>query len=144
MLEIIDCTTENISITVQQQDNGQYICQLSNSLTNLSNNDIRCYGQTREHAIANALEKLAADYRQIAEDQQQNIGWDEIKKSETGEVIENSYHVILHYEDIIEVESKFEAMHNTIMGNTVVENATITVIEIDKDLPIELLTKSRD
>lgn len=90
MLEIIDCTTENISITVQQQDNGQYICQLSNSLTNLSNNDIRCYGQTREHAIANALEKLAADYRQIAEDQQQNIGWDEIKKSETGEVIENS------------------------------------------------------
>jgi len=142
MLEIIDCTTENISITVQQQGNGQYICQLSNSLANLSNNDIRCYGQTREHAIANALEKLAADYRQIAEDQQQNIGWDEIKKSETGEVIENSYHVILYYEDIIEVESKFEAMHNTIMGNTVVENAIITVIEIDKDLPIELLTKS--
>lgn len=138
MSEISNSSTENFAITVYPQNNGQYICEFSN----LSTNTIRCYGQTREHAIANALEKLAADYRQIAEDQQQNIGWDEIKKSETGEVIENSYHVILHYEDIIEVESKFEAMHNTIMGNTVVENATITVIEIDKDLPIELLTKS--
>ena len=138
MSEISNSSTENFAITVYPQNNGQYICEFSN----LSTNTIRCYGQTREHAIANALEKLAADYRQIAEDQQQNIGWDEIKKSETGEVIENSYHVILHYEDIIEVESKFEAMHNTIMGNTVVENAIITVIEIDKDLPIELLTKS--
>jgi len=138
MSEISNSITENFAITVYPQNNGQYICEFSN----LSTNTIRCYGQTREHAIANALEKLAADYRQIAEDQQQNIGWDEIKKSETGEVIENSYHVILYYEDIIEVESKFEAMHNTIMGNTVVENAIITVIEIDKDLPIELLTKS--
>ena len=138
MSEISNSITENFAITVYPQNNGQYTCEFSN----LSTNTIRCYGQTREHAIANALEKLAADYRQIAEDQQQNIGWDEIKKSETGEVIENSYHVILYYEDIIEVESKFEAMHNTIMGNTVVENAIITVIEIDKDLPIELLTKS--
>ncbi len=44
--------------------------------------------------------------------------------------------MILHYERIAEDESKFEARHNTIMGNTVVENAQITLIEIDPDLPV--------
>jgi hypothetical protein len=50
--------------------------------------------------------------------------------------------VILHYERIAEEESKFEAIHNTIMGNTVVENAKITVVEIDANLPIEPLERS--
>ena len=138
MTEISNSITENFAINVYPQNNGWYICELSN----LSTNTIRCYGQTGDHAIANALENLAANYRQIAEDQQKNIAWEETQKSETGEVIDNFYHVILHYEDIIEVESKFEALHNTIIGNTVVENAIITVIEIDQDLPIEPLTKS--
>ena len=39
-------------------------------------------------------------------------------------------------------KGSIEALHNTIIGNTVVENAIITVIEIDQDLPIEPLTKS--
>lgn len=67
-----------------------------------------------------------------------------MEQSNTGEPITKHYHVILHYERIAEEESKFEAMHNTIMGNTVVENANITVIEIDPDIPIEPLTRSRD
>jgi len=67
-----------------------------------------------------------------------------VEQSNTGEPITKHYHVILHYERIAEEESKFEAMHNTIMGNTVVENANITVIEIDPDIPIEPLTRSRD
>jgi phosphoribosylformylglycinamidine (FGAM) synthase PurS component len=49
---------------------------------------------------------------------------------------------MLHYEDTITAESQFEAMHNTIIGNTVVENAKITVIEIAPDLPVESLTRS--
>ncbi|HBW32959.1 hypothetical protein H6G49_25495 [Nostoc sp. PCC 7120 = FACHB-418] len=86
---------------------------------------------------------MADEYRKIAEEQQ-NIAWDTVEQSNTGEPITKHYHVILHYERIAEEESKFEAMHNTIMGNTVVENANITVIEIDPDIPIEPLTRSRD
>ena len=55
--------------------------------------------------------------------------------------IEKHYHVILHYERIAEAESKFEAMHDTIMGNTVVENAKISVLEISPDLQINPLTR---
>jgi hypothetical protein len=61
-----------ISIDLLPQDNGQYFCQLSLSFSDFSREDIRCYGQTREHALAIALEKLAQDYRQMA-DEQQNI-----------------------------------------------------------------------
>jgi phosphoribosylformylglycinamidine (FGAM) synthase PurS component len=43
----------------------------------------------------------------------------------------------LHYERIAKDESKFEAMHNTMLGNTVVENAKISVIEIEPDIEIE-------
>jgi phosphoribosylformylglycinamidine (FGAM) synthase PurS component len=64
-----------------------------------------------------------------------------VERSQTGEAIIKSYHVILHYECINEAESKFEAMHNTIMGNTVVEDAKITVIEIKPDLPVEPLVR---
>ncbi|MEG4107020.1 hypothetical protein [Microcoleus sp. S13_C5] len=35
------------------------------------------------------------------------------------------------------IQSKFEAFHNTIMENTVVENAKISVIEISPYLEIE-------
>jgi hypothetical protein len=49
---------------------------------------------------------------------------------------------MLHYESTITALSKFEAMHDTMMGNTVVENAKTTVIEISPDLPITLLERS--
>ncbi|MBD2302982.1 hypothetical protein [Nostoc sp. FACHB-190] len=133
----------NITIALLPQDNGQYICRLSSSLSDSPRENIQCYGQTKEHAIAIALEQLADDYRKIAE-QRQNIAWDTVERSDSGEPITKHYHVILHYERIAEEESKFEAMHNTIMGNTVVENANITVIEIDPNIPIEALTRSWD
>ena len=132
-----------ITIAVQPQENGQYICQLSSSLSDSPRENIQCYGQTKEHAIAIALEQLASEYRRMAEERQ-NIAWDTVERSNSGEPIAKHYHVILHYERIAEEESKFEAMHNTIMGNTVVENANITVIEIAPDIPIEPLTRSRD
>ena len=34
-------------------------------------------------------------------------------------------------------ESKFEATVNTQMGNTVIENAEISIIQVDPDLPVE-------
>ncbi|MEA5579379.1 hypothetical protein [Anabaena sp. UHCC 0451] len=100
-------------------------------------------GVNKEHAIAIALEQLADEYRRIAEERQ-NIDWETVERSDSGEPIAKHYHVILHYERIAEEESKFEAMHNTIMGNTVVENAKITVIEIDPSIPIDPLTRSWD
>ena len=132
--------TGNISITVHPQDNGQYVCQISSSLDDCSRNSTHFYGQTKEHAIANALEQLADNYRQIAEESQ-NRDWDTVELSGSGVPIEKHYHVILHYERIAEAESKFEAMHNTIMGNTVVENAKISVLEISPDLQINPLTR---
>ncbi|MBN3922581.1 hypothetical protein [Nostoc sp. NMS4] len=133
--------TGTITIAVQPQDNGQYICQLSSSLSDSPRENIQCYGQTKEHAIAIALEQLADEYRRMAEEQQ-NVNWDTVERSDSGEPIAKRYHVILHYERIAEEESKFEALHNTIMGNTVVENANITVIEIDPDIPINPLMRS--
>ena len=138
-----DRMTGTITIAVLPQDNGQYVCQLSPSLSDRSRNDIQCYGQTQEHAIAIALEQLAGEYRRMAEEQQ-NVDWDAVERSESGEAIAKRYHVILHYEHITEDESKFEAMHNTIMGNTVVENAKITVIEIDPGLPVEPVMRSQE
>lgn len=133
--------TGTISLTVLPQTNGHYVCESSINLTGYSTSDTRCYGQTKEHAIALALEELASHYRQLAQ-QYQNQDWDAVERNESGEPIINRYHVILHYEHIGEAQSKFEAMHNTILGNTVVENAEITVVQIANDLPIEPLTSS--
>jgi hypothetical protein len=143
MTELNPDITGIITITLQPQDDGQYICQLSSSLSDSPRENIQCYGQTKEHAIAIALEQLADEYRRIAEEQQ-NIDWLTVEKSDSGEPITKHYHVILHYERIAEEESKFQAIHNTIMGNTVVENAKITVIEIDPDIPIDPLTREWD
>ncbi|TAG94787.1 MAG: hypothetical protein EAZ09_10110 [Oscillatoriales cyanobacterium] len=60
----------------------------------------------------------------------------------SGEPINQYYHVILHYEEIAEAESKFEAVHNAMMGNTVIENARISAIEISPDIEIEPLELS--
>jgi hypothetical protein len=150
--------TGTISITVLPQDNGQYVCQISSSLGDRSSDYTHFYGQTKEHAIcanlrqrqgrtqqrfaiANALEKLADDYRQQAEDSQ-DIDSLAVELSDSGTPIEKHYHVILHYERIAEAESKFEATHDTILGNTVVENAKISAIEISPDLQINPLTRS--
>lgn len=56
-------TTEIISITVMPQANGQYFCQMLTDLSDCTTNDTLCYGQTKEYAIAIALEQLANDYR---------------------------------------------------------------------------------
>jgi hypothetical protein len=130
-----DQITGTLAITVLPQANGQYVCQLSPRLSDVPRADIQCYGQSKEHAIAVALEQLAADYRQRAEAQQPG-DWLAVERSESGTPIDKHYHVILHYEHITEDESKFEAAHNVRLGNTVVENAEITVIEIDADLPV--------
>ena len=131
-----DRVTGTLSINVLPQPNGQYLCQLSPNLSDESRAEIQCYGQTKEHSIAIALEKLAASYREQVETQQ-NLDWDTVTRTETGEPIEKRYHIILHYERVAEEESKFDAAHNTRMGNTVVENADITVIEIDSNLPFD-------
>lgn len=135
-----DSITETISLTVLPQTNGQYICEMSTDLSECPTSDSRYYGQTKEHTIAIALEQLAARYRQIAQNRQ-NRDWDAVERTETGEPIPKYYHVILHYERIAEAESMFEAMHETIIGNTVVENAKITLVEIAADLPIQPLTR---
>jgi hypothetical protein len=132
-----DSPIKNIAIAILPQDNGHILCEL----INLIGEPIRSYGQTPEHAIACALEQLADQYRQIAQTQQ-NPDWDTVEQSESGEPIEKQYHVMLHYESTITAPSKFEAMHDTLMGNTVVENAKITVIEISPDLSIEPLQRS--
>ncbi|NDJ26265.1 hypothetical protein GS682_32825 [Nostoc sp. B(2019)] len=130
--------TGTITISVQAGDNNQYICQLSSSVEPTSN-EILCYGQSEEHAIANALEQLASQYRQIAESRQ-NPDWEAVEYSATRELIQKRYHVILHYERIRQAESKFDALQDTLLGNTVVENAKVNLIEIDDELPIQPLT----
>ncbi|MEM9002870.1 MAG: hypothetical protein AAGE59_04995 [Cyanobacteria bacterium P01_F01_bin.86] len=136
-----DQITGTIAIHVQPQANGAYVCQLSPDLSNASREAICCYGQSKEHAIAIALEQLASTYRQIAEEQQET-SWDEVERSPSGESIDRCFHVILHYERIAEEASKFEAMHNTITGNTVIENAQITVIEIKSDLAVKPIVRT--
>jgi hypothetical protein len=130
-------TIANLTLTTHPQANGHSLCDLTNS----TGDPIRSHGQTPDHAIANALEQLANRYRKTA-DAQQNIDWYAVEESESGEAIEKEYHVILHYETIRIAESKFDAMHDTMMGNTVVTSATINVIEISPDLAIEPLQRS--
>jgi hypothetical protein len=137
-----DRTTGTITIDVCARSNGQYVCQIASSMSDRPNDTMNFYGQTKEHAIAIALEHFASRYRQQAEDSQ-NIDWDAVELSDSGEPIEKRYHVILHYERIAKDESKFEAMHNTMLGNTVVENAKISIIEIEPDIEIGPLERSR-
>jgi hypothetical protein len=132
-----------LSLSVELQVNEQYACQIVSSLA-LDSSPLLFYGQSPNHAIANGLEHLAEAYRQAVsqEQEEQNLDWQAVQLSESGQAVQQRYHVVLHYERIAEEESMFEAMHNTIMGNTVVENATIMVMPIDSDLPIEPITRS--
>lgn len=65
-----DRTTATIAIDVCAQSNGQYLCQISSSLSDRPNDTINFYGQTKEHAIALTLEHLAEEYREKAEESQ--------------------------------------------------------------------------
>lgn len=132
-------TAGTIAIDVCAQSNGQYLCQISSSLSDRPDDTMNFYGQTKEHAIA--LEHLADEYREKAEESQ-NIDSLAVEISDSGEPINKYYHVIVHYEEISEAESKFEAVHNTMIGNTIVENARIAAIEIAPDIEIEPLERS--
>jgi len=146
-----DGITGTISITVLPQNNGQYVCEITSSLSvgeaspkeTRTKDCTRFYGQTKEHAIAIALESLADEYRQKVEEEQ-NIDSLAVERADSGEPIQKHYHVILHYEEIAEAESKFDARHNTLLGNTVVENALISVIEISPDVQIDPLDRGWD
>jgi hypothetical protein len=129
-------TQLTITLSVETQSNGKAVCTIAAALEGLPPEIQEFQGQNQDHAIAIALENLATRYRKAA-GEQQSRDWFAVERSSSGDPIEKRYHVILHYERIAEDESKFEARHNTIMGNTVVENAAIEVIEIDPDLPIE-------
>ncbi|GJD22938.1 hypothetical protein RIVM261_078940 [Rivularia sp. IAM M-261] len=130
--------TKTVTINVLSDDNGMYLCQISSS-SDQPSQEIRCCGQSEEHAIAIALEQLASTYRSLAQESQ-NQDWEAVELSASSEPIEKRYHVILHYERITSSESKFEALQNTLLGNTVVENAKVTLIEIDANLPVQPLT----
>lgn len=140
-----------LGITIFAKETGQYVCQLSRSpevgaklslkapakqlIDNTPVADILCDGQTPEHALAIALEQLASEYRQMVEESQ-NIPALAVEKTAEGEVIEKYFHVTVHFEGIFKDESKFEAIHNTLVGNTVVENAAVTAIAIDPGLQV--------
>jgi hypothetical protein len=129
-----------IAITVLPQPNSRYLCEVTPSLEGRIGPTKRFHGQNPKHAIAVALENLARRFRMEAE-AEQKIDWEAVDRSPSGKVNEQRFHVILHYERVAEEESKFEAMVNTQLGNTVVENAEITIIKVDPDLPIEPLER---
>lgn len=130
----------NIAITVMPQPSGGYTCEMTSTLEGQAGATKRFNGQNANHAIAICLENLAHKFRMEAE-AEQSIDWEAVDRSPSGIVIEKRFHVILHYEDVTEDESKFEAMHGTLLGNTVIENAGVSVIQIDPDLPIEPLER---
>ncbi len=132
-----DPITETITLILGSQPNGQYTCEISTTLSDAPTSDISCHGQTKEHSIAIALEKLAAHYRQITEECQ-NQKWDTVELNEAGKPVNKRYHVTLYYERIARAKSKFDAIHDTILGNTVIENATINVVEITPGLNISV------
>ena len=121
----------NIAVSIIPSDGG-YVCELAPSFGAEAEPTQRAIGQSPSHAIAIALEKLARAYRMQAETEQ-NIDW------ETGPA--RRFHVILHYEWIGEEETKFNALENTLLGNTVVENAETTIIQVDANVPVECLKR---
>lgn len=127
--------SDNVAISVTPGD-GRYLCRLTLTLQGRTRETRSFHGQSANHATAIALEDLAREFRKEAE-AEQNIAWDAVERSLSGKVMDKRFHVVLHYERIIDEESKFEAMHSTILGNTVIENAEISIIQIDPELPIE-------
>lgn len=130
----------NIAVTITSQANGSYCCEITPSLEGCTRPMAEYYGQSPKHALAIALEYLAQDLMSQAE-ADQDLDWDAVDRSSSGTVVEKCFHVILHYERVDTAESKFEALHNTLLGNTVVENAAKSIIQIDPHLPITPLTQ---
>jgi hypothetical protein len=131
MGEVISGT---IAFTTIPRANGRFVCELTPSPAIGVSTRRRFYGQTGRHAIANALECLARALR-VNVEAEQNVDWDATEQSASGEPEDKCFHVILHYERLVDEESKFEAMHNTLLGNTVVENAAMTIIQVDSNFP---------
>ncbi|WP_448573888.1 hypothetical protein [Trichothermofontia sp.] len=129
-----------IALSIAPQGDGSVGCERQIALNGQPAVTQVFYGQTANHAIAIALEALAEQYRKAA-DAAEPGDWEAVVRSPAGEVIPQRFHVILHYERVAEDVSRFEAMHNTIMGNTVVENATIAVIPVATSLPIEPIVR---
>jgi hypothetical protein len=124
----------NIAVTVLPQAAGGWVCEVTTSLAGGAGPTKCFHGQSASHALAHALEDLARMFRKEAE-AEQNVDWDVVERATSGEVVNRRFHVILHYERVAEEESKFEALTNTLLGNTVVENAEIAIIQVDADLP---------
>lgn len=121
-----------ISIEVQPHADGGFECDLKQDVETSVPFRWRFRGQNRRHALSIALENLAHQIRLLAEEEQ-NVEWDAVEKSPSGKPVEKKYHIILHYECLADEISKFEAMHNTMLGNTVVENAVYSIIQVDSD-----------
>jgi phosphoribosylformylglycinamidine (FGAM) synthase PurS component len=125
----------SIAFVIDPQPDGSCTCEATLSLEGQENLTRQVRGQSRSHAIALALENLASWFRTAAE-AEQDLGWETVERSESGKAIPKRFHVIVHYERVAEDVSKLEAMHNTLLGNTVVENAEFTAIRVDAGLPI--------
>lgn len=134
-------TSSNIAITVTPQQNGHYICEAVPSIMSQTDSFVSAYGQHPKHAIANALERIALQLRLDVE-ADQNIDADEVERTDDGEIIEKTFHIVVHYETVYADQSKFDAMVETQMGNTMVERGDFSMIQIDPELPIEPLTGS--
>lgn len=127
-------TSGSIAINVMPQATGGWVCEMTSSLALRNGPTKSFHGQTPNHAIALGLENLARAFRTEAE-AEQNIDSEAVDRSASGEVINKRFHVILHYECVVEEESKFEAMTNTLLGNAVIETAEVGIIQVDPDLP---------
>lgn len=131
-----DTKTGTIAVTVSEQAGGYQDCVLTLTWDGQPSENLRVSGQTVNHAIANALETLARRYRKGAESEQR-IDWEPNVPPKPQGMAKQRYHVILHYERLAEETSKFEAFHNTVVGNTAIENAEIAIVQIDPELPIK-------
>ena len=126
----------NIGITVTPLPNDHCLCEATLTVGGQAHAPRSFHGQNPNHALAMALEDLAREFRLKAE-AEQKVDWEAVERSTAGVVLEKRFHVVLHYERVAEDESKFDAMHNTILGNTVIENAEISLVQVDKELPME-------
>jgi hypothetical protein len=136
-----ETSSGTIAFTIVPQAKGRYACELTTSPPIGVRTRRRFHGQTAKHALANALESLALALR-LKVEAEQAVDWDAVDRSPSGEGEDKRFHVILHYERLLDEESKFDALHNTLLGNTVVENAETTIIQVDPHFPA-LAWKSR-
>jgi len=93
-------------------------------------------GRSINHVISGALEGMAHYFRRLDEFDQ-DVDWEAVEYDANGGVVKKRFHVILHYERIADEESKFEAMHNSLLGNSIVEQASVTLIQINPTVEIE-------